>query len=168
MQKTKIYFIILIVLSFSILGCFSTPVVPDAFYTGDETKTATMFFNNYDTNVRNVSSQLQLRLIDVDGIEFPPDNSKKPTNKPILLPVDKPLNIKVHIKDDGWRKGWGKSKIPYLDLTAIINKEVVFQCPPLEEGKKYTLVYNYSIVGKTLRLYLPGGLNGIDVHKQNI
>jgi len=153
MQKTKIYFIILIVLSFSILGCFSTPV-PDAFYTGDETKTATLFFNN----------QI-IKIIDVDGIEFPPNTAYRP----ILLPVDKPLNIKVYVKDDGWRKGRGKLQLPYLDLTAIIDREVVFQCPPLEKGQKYTLEYNYSIIGKALRLFIPNvGLTGKEVYKQNL
>ena len=141
MKNRSILWIVLIIASFYFIGCSTTPRVNNMPYTFAENEnakgTAIIKFN--------------VMFIDFEGEQLPtPEEGTR--WYPLQFPAGRPFNIKVHVYHDGWNSTGGYFDIPYFSPFAVIDKEVIFECPPLEAGKEYRLIYNYSISGKSLDL----------------
>jgi hypothetical protein len=123
----------IIIIAVSIVGCSTTPV-PYSFAT-DGSETATM-------NI--VSGNPGLGLIYADGNELP-EPAKKTHWDPFSFSAGKPINITVHAYYEQSNTS-NQGLLVALATSAItasrsVNRDVTFECPPLEAGKNYKLVF---------------------------
>jgi hypothetical protein len=126
-----ITFIITILVS--IAGCSTTPV-PYSF-AADGVETATISIVNGNPG---------LVLVYADGFELP-EPEKKTRWDPFSFPAGKPIKITVHAYYEQSNTS-NQGLLTALIASAIIssrsvNKDVSFECPPLEAGKNYKLVF---------------------------
>jgi hypothetical protein len=134
----------IIIMAVSIAGCSTTPVPYSFAIDGAETAAISIMSGNPG-----------LRLIYVDGNELPRP-AKKTHWAPVLFTAGKPLNITVHARYEQSNTS-NQGLLVSLVTSAItasrnVNRDVLFECPALEAGKSYKLVFRKGagVTGKNL------------------
>jgi hypothetical protein len=125
--------VLIIAIAAFFVGCSTTPV-PFSF-ADDGLETAA---------ISVVGGNPGIRVIYVDGNELPPPANKTHWD-PFELPIGKPVKITVHAYYEQSNSG-NADLLSLLITTAItssrsVDQDVVFECPPLEAGKKYKLAF---------------------------
>jgi len=154
MKKFKTLFVVLLILSFSVIGCIMTPVP----YSFTENDTASITFTRTIT------------LINLDGEKLP--DAKSATYwSPILIPADKKLNFRLRIDDSSVMDLANSSAFaifllpiaPMIDVNLV---NVSFYCPPLEAGREYQLSVRNGFMTLGRKLVLTDKQSGTKVYEQ--
>jgi len=152
MKKFK--FLVLLVISFCVIGCIMTPVP----YSFTENDTASITFTRTIT------------LINLDGEKLP--DAKSATYwSPILIPADKKLNFRLRIDDSSVmdaasNSGWAILLLPFAPMIDINLVNVSFYCPPLEAGREYQLSVRNGFMTFGRRLILTDKESGTVIYEQ--
>jgi hypothetical protein len=125
--------VFIIVIAALIVGCSTTPVSYSFAEDGLETAAISV-----------VGGNPGIRVVYVDDNELPPPADKTHWD-PFAFPAGKPVKVTVHAYYEQSNSG-NQSLLSLLVTTAItssrsVNQDVLFECPPLEAGKKYKLVF---------------------------
>ncbi|MCL2722646.1 MAG: hypothetical protein FWD47_15060 [Treponema sp.] len=166
MNLSKIFIIFVLITSFFIIGCSSTPV--QYSFANNENEAASIIFTGGNPG---------LRLVYFDGMEFPQPRSNTYWD-PILFPSGRPLRMTVHASFNAQNAPANRGGIMLsnrgiamglsMNLSADTNSvscDVVFECPPLDAGGSYRLTFRRGSQGKDL-LVLTNDNTGRIVHEQ--
>jgi len=154
MKKFKTLFVVLLILSFCVIGCIMTPVP----YSFTENDTAAITFTRTIT------------LINLDGEKLP--QAKSATYwSPILIPADKKLNFRLRIDDSSVMDLANSSAfaiflLPFAPMVDVNLVNVSFYCPPLEAGREYQLSVRNGFMTFGRRLVLTNKESGIKIYEQ--
>ena len=154
MKKLKGLFIVLLILSFCVIGCIMTPVP----YSFTENDTAAITFSRTIT------------LINLDGEKLPEAKSSTYWS-PILIPAEKKLNFRLLINDSSVMdmassSGWAILLLPFAPMVDINWVNVSFYCPPLEAGREYQLSVRNGFMTFGRRLVLTDKESGTVIYEQ--
>ena len=118
--------VVILISSFYIMVCSTTKYVPYTFAENENVQAEIYFSWRVD-------------FVDLEGEQLP-DSEERTVWFPLYFPAGRSFNIKVHVYNDGWVSRW----MPIFNASAIIDDEIIFECPPLEAGGKYQLWYDYD------------------------
>ena len=154
MKKLKGLFIVLLILSFCVIGCKMTPVP----YSFTENDTAAITFSRTIT------------LINLDGEKLPKAQSSTYWS-PILIPADRKLNFRLYINDSSVldaasSSGWAILLLPFAPFVDVNWVNVSFYCPPLEAGREYQLSVRNGFMTFGRRLVLTDKQSGAVIYEQ--
>ena len=142
--------------SFCIMGCSTAPAPVPYSFAGNTGETISITFSS------------QANLVSFEGVVLPKP-ARKTHWRPIVFPAGRTLPLTVHAYyDDSWGANLSTSGTAFdilllvifpvviiHDLTAPlrgINRDVVFDCPPLQAGREYFLTLEKK--GRPKRFYL--------------
>ncbi|MDR2796091.1 MAG: hypothetical protein LBB47_05205, partial [Spirochaetaceae bacterium] len=150
----------IVIIGISIVSCSTTSPAPYSF-AADEAETAKL-------NI--VRGNPGLAVVYVDGDELPPP-AEKTYWDPLIFPPGKPINITVHAyyqQSTASNQGLLTALITSAIVSSrSVDRDVSFECPPLEAGKNYKLVFRKGAgtTGKNL-LVLTDTSTGKTIHNQ--
>jgi hypothetical protein len=158
--------ILVLVVAALIMGCATSKPVPFSFVEGEAES----------ASIDIVSGSPGVRLIYFDKNELPPPEEETHWN-PISFPAGQPLQFTVHAYY--YQQGNTTTTSSFLinvvanvassavAASRNVDRDVVFECPALEAGKAYKLVFRKGAgaAGKNL-LVLTNVMTGKIVHEQ--
>ena len=150
---------------FVLIGCSSTPIT--YMMTNDEINSASISFK---------SGSPRVTFLEYNGIELPAAE-KKTRWDPLVFPSGVPLNITVHAYyyqstygyvGTGFIAAVTAAATSAIVATRNVDTKVVFNCPPLEAGKNYTLTFKKEtgVPGKNVLILTDNSERG-EVYRQD-
>jgi len=132
MKNKKILSVVLALAAFCIIGCSSAPLPQYSFVEeGSGDKSASIMFVK-------INDESGVRLVDCDDNPLPPPPNKTNWNNTIILPAERPLDLRVYVFWDQDRFGE--------------RRRGIYRCPPLVAGQTYKLWYRGGLKGGSLIL----------------